>query len=1560
MKLTTENIIKAVNDWLNGTGITAELENEKAGEYSLLTLKLQGEALHELAQRFGSGTDIMLHWLLPDRTNGGCIVQDIFTGNKYSSGMIFRREEFNRTAGASSQENINPSEDDENIQEDVNPNEEDDDIQEVINLSEDDNNTRENINQSEDDEKAKNLTPQKKAPLHLCPNLDKGEVCPAWLHDVELKWKRFAMNIYTDNDGKMKCSVNNFIRLEAGLNAVFVSSSARNGARFDDEIIDEDANPLLNLEAKRQVLIDLRSRTLGRLRIPHATHEGRLCLFQTPESDLTGLKLNLAADAVFNDDGTIKRGEKLLSAAVGLIPYPYHTDGPRLMMGGKNMKQAEAGISGAEPPIVPGYYEGLNARTTKALIGAYDQQNLRFTPPLGVNALTVIMPYKGYTYEDGLVISKSLADKLCIEKSPYHYVKTFNAVIYQHDLDACGIDEDTLYKLNANISGIGERYVYGDALPVLNVPIFDEDDPGRELTLRENYNHHTPGILKSVDIKGIIKDTKGDKRKKTKYYILEITLCWNFEVKRQMGLGDKLTGRNGNKGVVTKVLPDKEMPQIHFKDEVRSAELIISPSSIMGRKNLGQIWEMTHSLLIQKGGESLRKILEENGSIDIQNMQLDDPEMEPILQELTELLMEIGADNRGTFNISGEGIPEGTRAFAGWQYFCRLHHHAWKKLQARGENAPYEETTGQPMRCGARTGQRMGEMENWALLSHGADKVLLEMREKQTGEFEKSREFFKKVLRSLGIIVFENNEGTLTFASRLPVQSDEYENALGKSDLYYLLQNFEDFDQPVRANIRGRDCKKEAEWIKKRLEASYKKSGETRLKKIINSLEEIINDEHFFNEDERENTKTGQIEKFYSLHVDPKLMRYKSLRKILKPFALPDSTPIQRAMSLIQYRDELINLLKGKNGIIRRFLLGRRYNHSGRAVIVPEPSLNLDTVFLPAAMLFELLKGYDDYRIDLSKKNLTILNDFHTRKDEAEEIASDMEKYLASSEGELWCFLIRQPSLHRHNVQAFRIRCWAEPVIGIPPLVTPGFNADFDGDTMAVFLPPYEFAKDLSAFSILNNPGLVGTGKPAFADGLDLALGWWASKNNTERTKFSVYLPQLLKNLDTDTRREELHKLQLEICEASTGSVTLTPLEFETLCDELEEIFDLHEQEGKKTELQEDAKSQLKKLLEKYNDYGLSVMLNSGAKGSIQDVMQMVWAIGSIQKMTDKDYTDEDYEGETETVFINGNFWQGLSDDELFDYSYPSRYSMAQKKLSVADAGYFTRQLAEGLYEFTVNKYDCGTDEGLEITYSAEHDRLLVDGFIFPTLGKIEDDLMRIAWGRVPVGKTECLNEKDIILKAEELRKGGKIIIRSPLHCKERENGHVCALCYGADIADKPYDSPVPVEEGFSAGITAAQAIGERGTQLAMKRFHDVSGESGNSDVLHEMRKLLIYGKKNIPHKYLKQNRPDKYSRSKKELLEMLFEDILRGNAYAQTANKELPQALIHYETALAQGWKNNHPGLRYIAQESSGCYLSAMTSEIIKKLLTRNFAGIGESDDQKSIKSRLIWEGGK
>ena len=171
--------------------------------------------------------------------------------------------------------------------------------------------------------------------------------------------------------------------------------------------------------------------------------------------------------------------------------------------------------------------------------------------------------------------------------------------------------------------------------------------------------------------------------------------------------------------------------------------------------------------------------------------------------------------------------------------------------------------------------------------------------------------------------------------------------------------------------------------------------------------------------------------------------------------------------------------------------------------------------------------------------------------------------------------MIRQPSLHRHSVQAFRVKCWEFPVIGLPPFVTPGFNADFDGDTMAVFIPPYEDAKNLSRYSILNNPGLTGSGKIAFADSLDLALGFWSM----EREKLSGRLADILKNTPRDNLRETLRKLQADIAENSSGAATLTPIEFERLSRDM---------------------------TDNNFAFGLNVLIDSGAKGSKDDVEQIV------------------------------------------------------------------------------------------------------------------------------------------------------------------------------------------------------------------------------------------------------------------------------------------------------------------------------------------------------------------
>ena len=197
----------------------------------------------------------------------------------------------------------------------------------------------------------------------------------------------------------------------------------------------------------------------------------------------------------------------------------------------------------------------------------------------------------------------------------------------------------------------------------------------------------------------------------------------------------------------------------------------------------------------------------------------------------------------------------------------------------------------------------------------------------------------------------------------------------------------------------------------------------------------------------------------------------------------------------------------------------------------------------------------------------------------------------------------------------------------------------------------------------------------------------------------------------------------------------------------------------------------------------------------------------------------------------------------------------------------------------------------------------------FPSKGDLAEDLLRIAWGRVPVGMERCLGEKDIRsvadawlgkkppmeadLKAHLRRRKGMLEIRSPLACLCGPPG-LCSMCCGADLAGKPYDRAVPVPAGTRVGLTAAQAIGERGTQLAMKRFHQVSGSPGGESKTDILRDVLVDGK-----------RGGSTGERFRYLLDVLSSETGK-------AEKELPQALIHFEIALRYG-----KGLR--AEASSG-----------------------------------------
>ncbi|MGD9822644.1 MAG: hypothetical protein AB7U27_13905, partial [Aminobacteriaceae bacterium] len=832
--------------------------------------------------------------------------------------------------------------------------------------------------------------------------------------------------------------------------------------------------------------------------------------------------------------------------------------------------------------------------------------------------------------------------------------------------------------------------------------------------------------------------------------------------------------------------------------------------------------------------------------------------------------------------------------------------------------------TGHPDRGGARTAQKMGEMEHWSLLSYpgNGEGLLSSLREKRSpaDSAGKMREVFSLALIALGFRVREEGE-TLTLC-RLSAADRPGLEAKGYSVAEMSVYEADQYLRTVLADERP--DKKISMKLLRIYSISVNKDGE---KDDLYSPGDAVGAEAGKRSLPFDNDGafwvpldlfTGRMDLSGTPGAESPDTGFFRLCDMLKSRSRykgsMDDEGLKYAQKVVRlYTNLLLSFLGGKDGLIRGSMMGRRFSSSGRSVIVPVPDLSPDEVRLPFAQAAEMLAGAPDIIKRLRKKQKgrfpgAFSNDRGKAVLSAD--AGTLDELL--SEEPVWCLMVRQPSLHRHSVQAFRARVWEKNVIGLPPLVTPGFNADFDGDTMAVFLPPEPFAGDLSGFSLLENPGIVGTGEPAFASGLDLALGWNALSEEEKKgifesagTEFKAGLTlkkaitSIMPFLGTKTyeaRKEILGTLQKKVCKASTGEGSLSPISFQRLCDGFHSAFPGR---GWIREARSGDRKFLEKLesvLKENSDGSIGLLVNSGAKGGMDDLRAMGAYLGDQELFRDDERDTPSADGRD---FIDANFWEGLDERQLFTYSYSCRDSMASKKLAVAEAGYFSRLLAEGLFETGVTDGDCGAGSGMALGFEKTKGLVTVrlpgveEILEFPSKGDLAEDLLRIAWGRVPVGMERCLGEKDIRsvadawlgkkppmeadLKAHLRCRKGMLEIRSPLACRCGSPG-LCSMCCGADLAGKPYDRTVLVPVGTRVGLSAAQAIGERGTQLAMKRFHQVSGSSGGESKTDILRDVLVDGNR---------------GGSTGERFRALLQVLSSGEGKAE---KDLPQALIHFE----------------------------------------------------------------
>ncbi|MFH1522902.1 MAG: DNA-directed RNA polymerase subunit beta [Patescibacteria group bacterium] len=341
---------------------------------------------------------------------------------------------------------------------------------------------------------------------------------------------------------------------------------------------------------------------------------------------------------------------------------------------------------------------------------------------LGKNVLVAFMSWEGFNYEDAIIISERL-----VREDVYSSIHIENYVIDVRDTklgpeivtnDIPNISEEKLKNLNdEGIVRIGAEVSSGDILVGKITPKGETELSAEERLLRAIFGEKAKDVRDSslylehgehgkvVEVK-VFSREEGDKLSAGVLKSIQISVA-NL---RKVQVGDKLAGRHGNKGVVSIVVPDEDMP--YLKDGT-PIDIILSPLGVISRMNLGQLLE-THL------GFAAKKL----------GYKVATPALNGISEErITKELNKAGIPKGGKVTLyNGKtGQPYDNKIAVGYNYILKLNHMVEDKVHQRSIG-PYSLITQQPLGGKAQFGgQRFGEMEVWALEGYGAAHTLQEV-----------------------------------------------------------------------------------------------------------------------------------------------------------------------------------------------------------------------------------------------------------------------------------------------------------------------------------------------------------------------------------------------------------------------------------------------------------------------------------------------------------------------------------------------------------------------------------------------------------------------------------------------------------------------------------------------------------------------------------------------------------------------------------------------------------------------------------------------------------------
>lgn len=341
---------------------------------------------------------------------------------------------------------------------------------------------------------------------------------------------------------------------------------------------------------------------------------------------------------------------------------------------------------------------------------------------LGRNVLVAFMMWNGFNYEDAIIMSERLAKddvytSIHIEE---YEVEARDTKLGPEEItrDIPGVSEETLKDLDEHgIIRIGAEVKEGAYLVGKVTPKGQTDLSAEERLLHAIFGEKAREV-RDTSLKvphggaGIVHDVKHFKRSNGDEMppgVNEVIRVYVVQ-KRKISEGDKMAGRHGNKGVISRVLPEEDMP---FLPDGTPIDVMLNPLGVPSRMNLGQILETHLGMAAKRLG------------IYIASPVFDGVEND----DLIEIMREAGLPEDGkTVLYDGRtGEPFDSRVMVGYMYLLKLAHMVDDKLHARS-TGPYSLVTQQPLGGKAQFGgQRFGEMEVWALEAYGAAYTLQEL-----------------------------------------------------------------------------------------------------------------------------------------------------------------------------------------------------------------------------------------------------------------------------------------------------------------------------------------------------------------------------------------------------------------------------------------------------------------------------------------------------------------------------------------------------------------------------------------------------------------------------------------------------------------------------------------------------------------------------------------------------------------------------------------------------------------------------------------------------------------